>query len=97
MLKVILVIPVQPVNALSPMLVALEGKFTLVRVVQFSNAAEPMLVTPPGIVSNPLGAVPLHPVIAMFVPELEKVRPLGIHTQYSVTLAVPIVKVAPGA
>lgn len=98
MVKVTLVRPVQPPNALlSAMLVTLDGKFTPVRAVQFSNAAPPMPVTPPGIVSDPVGAVPLHPVIVMFVPELLNVRVLGIHTQYSVTFAVPIVKVAPAA
>ena len=46
-----LVRPVQPLNALDPMLVTLSGMVTLVRLLQDWNAPFPMLVTgyPPSV------------------------------------------------
>jgi len=67
-----------------------------VSAVQPSNAASPMEVTPGGIVAETI-VVEDVPLIAMLVPELETVRLVGTHTADRVTLAVPIVNVAPDA
>ena len=57
--KVMLVSPLQPENALDPMLVTLDGIVTEVRPLQPSNALDPMLVTDlpfmvRGIISVPI-------------------------------------------
>jgi hypothetical protein len=54
-----------------------------------------MVVTPDGIVSDPLTVV--YPVIVMLVPELINVRLLGTQTANNVRLAVPIEKRDPPA
>jgi hypothetical protein len=86
----------QDSNAYSPMEVTLEGMLTLVSALQFKNAPSPIEVTPRGIVAETI-VVDDVPLIAMFVPELETVRLVGTHTADRVTLAVPIVNVAPDA
>ena len=66
-----LVRPLQPENALPPMLVTPSGIITLVRPLQPENALPPMLVTLSGIFTSPL--TPMRTV----VPSLFNTRPLA--------------------